>query len=90
MKSPLAAVAALAMIASAAARDKDALVTLARESGQWADSPAAIREWFRSLMQPDVPWMSSLVTENNSTSSPFLLSIDSSSKTTLSSPPGIW
>jgi hypothetical protein len=30
----------------------------ARDSGQWAGQPAAIREWFRSLMQPDDPRMS--------------------------------
>jgi hypothetical protein len=45
---PLAALAALAMIASAAARD----------NGQWSDSPAQIRQWFQSLMQPDNPSMS--------------------------------
>jgi hypothetical protein len=48
MKLLPAALAALAMIASAAARD----------NGQWADSPAQIREWFRSLMQPDNPLVS--------------------------------
>jgi hypothetical protein len=48
MKPPLAAFAALAMIASAAARD----------NGQWADSPAAVRQWFQSLMQPDNPYLS--------------------------------
>jgi hypothetical protein len=45
---PLAALAALAMIASAAARD----------NGRWSDSPAQIRQWFQSLMQPDNPSMS--------------------------------
>jgi hypothetical protein len=49
MKFPsLATLAALAMIAPAAARD----------NGQWADSPAAVRQWFQSLMQPDNPAMS--------------------------------
>jgi hypothetical protein len=48
MKLPLAALAALSMIASAAGRD----------NGQWAESPAAIRQWFQSLMQPDNPYIS--------------------------------
>jgi len=48
MKLPLAALAALAMIASAAARD----------NGQWGESPAHIRQWFQSLMQPDNPYVS--------------------------------
>jgi hypothetical protein len=48
MKLPLAAIAALSMIASA----------LARDNGQWADSPAAVRQWFQSLMQPDNPYLS--------------------------------
>jgi len=48
MKLPLAALAALTMIASAAARD----------NGQWTDSPATIRQWFQSLMQPDNPSIS--------------------------------
>lgn len=30
----------------------------ARNSGQWADVPTNIREWFRTLMQPDNPQMS--------------------------------
>jgi hypothetical protein len=45
MRLPLAAVAALAMLLPAAARD----------NGQWSDSPAAIRQWFWSLKQPDAP-----------------------------------
>src|ERR1700681_1291640 len=45
MQLPLAAFAALAMLLPAAARD----------NGQWADSPAANRQWFQSLMQPDNP-----------------------------------
>jgi hypothetical protein len=54
MKLPLAALAALLMmLLPAAARDKDAFVTLARDSGQWGDSPAYVRQWFQSLMQPD-------------------------------------
>jgi hypothetical protein len=48
MKPLLAAFAAFAMIAPAAARD----------NGQWADQPAAIRRWFQSLMQPDNPVVS--------------------------------
>jgi hypothetical protein len=38
MKLPLAALAALSMIASA----------LARDNGQWAGSPANVRQWFQS------------------------------------------
>jgi hypothetical protein len=30
----------------------------ARDNGQWADSPAEIREWFQSLRQPDHPRIS--------------------------------
>jgi hypothetical protein len=45
MKLPLTAFAALTMLLPAAARD----------NGQWTDSPAAIRQWFQSLMQPDHP-----------------------------------
>lgn len=30
----------------------------ARNSGQWADVPTNIREWFRTLMQPDNPQVS--------------------------------
>jgi hypothetical protein len=48
MKLILAAVAALAMIASATARD----------NGQWEGSSAAVRQWFQSLMQPDNPAVS--------------------------------
>jgi hypothetical protein len=48
MRLPLAAIAALSIIASA----------LARDNGQWADSPAAVRQWFQSLMQPDNPYLS--------------------------------
>jgi hypothetical protein len=43
----LATLAALAIIASATARD----------NGRWADSPATTRQWFQSLMQPDNPSM---------------------------------
>jgi hypothetical protein len=43
MKLPIAALAALAMLLPATARD----------NGQWGDSPATIRQWFQSLMQPD-------------------------------------
>ena len=31
---------------------------LARDNGQWTDSPIAVRQWFQSLMQPDNPYMS--------------------------------
>jgi hypothetical protein len=34
------------------------LPAAARDNGQWADSPAATRQWFQSLMQPDNPYMS--------------------------------
>jgi hypothetical protein len=30
----------------------------ARDNGQWANSPAEIREWFQSLRQPDHPRIS--------------------------------
>jgi hypothetical protein len=30
----------------------------ARDDGQWANSPANIRQWFQSLMQPDHPRLS--------------------------------
>jgi len=43
MKLPLGAIAALAMISSAAARD----------NGQWGNSPANVGQWFQSPMQPD-------------------------------------
>ena len=45
MKLPLVA---LAMIAPA----------LARDNGRWTQSPAAVRQWFQSLMQPDNPYLS--------------------------------
>jgi hypothetical protein len=48
MKLLIAALAALATILPAAARD----------NGQWADQPATTRQWFQSLMQPDNPVMS--------------------------------
>src|SRR5437660_244702 len=31
---------------------------LARDNGQWGDSPINVRQWFQSLMQPDNPYMS--------------------------------
>jgi hypothetical protein len=68
MKLPHAALAALTMLLPAAARDNDVVVmlapelppiiTLARDLGQWSSSPAAVRQWFQSLMQPDNPSMS--------------------------------
>lgn len=30
----------------------------ARDNGQWAGSPAAVRAWFEGLMQPDDPYRS--------------------------------
>lgn len=30
----------------------------ARDNGQWEDVPPNIRQWFQSLMQPDLPHMS--------------------------------
>ncbi len=48
MKLFLFAIAALAMLMPATARD----------NGQWADSPAAVRQWFQALMQPDNPYLS--------------------------------
>lgn len=30
----------------------------ARDNGQWGNSPAQVRQWFQSLMQPDNPYMS--------------------------------
>jgi hypothetical protein len=47
MKLPIAALAALATL----------LPTAARDNGQWADSPATVRQWFQSLMQPDKPYL---------------------------------
>jgi hypothetical protein len=46
--STAAALAALAMIGSAAGHD----------NGQWAEAPANVRQWFQSLMQPDNPAVS--------------------------------
>jgi hypothetical protein len=34
------------------------LPALARDSGQWGNQPAYLREWFQKLMQPDNPRMS--------------------------------
>jgi hypothetical protein len=48
MKLPTAALAALAMLLPAAARD----------NGRWPDAPANVRQWFQSLMQPDNPSLS--------------------------------
>jgi hypothetical protein len=28
------------------------------DSGQWEETTPAVREWYRSLMQPDKPWVS--------------------------------
>jgi hypothetical protein len=35
-----------------------ALTAYARDNGQWGESPAAVRQWFQSLMQPDNPYLS--------------------------------
>jgi hypothetical protein len=48
MKLPIAAIAALAMLLPAAARD----------NGQRAHSPAHVRQWLQSLTQPDNPAIS--------------------------------
>jgi hypothetical protein len=48
MKLLLAALAALATLLPAAARD----------NGQWGDQPAHVRPWFQSLMEPDNPSVS--------------------------------
>jgi hypothetical protein len=48
MKLAVAALAALSIVLPATARD----------NGQWADQPAAVRQWFQSLMQPDNPAVS--------------------------------
>lgn len=29
----------------------------ARDVGQWEETTSEIREWYRSLMQPDAPWV---------------------------------
>ena len=68
MQLPLAALTALAMLLPAAAGDKNAhlapapgpfpTLTLARDLGQWVDTPAGVRQWFQSLMQPDNPSVS--------------------------------
>lgn len=34
------------------------LIIPIRNSGQWADEPPQIREWFQSLMRPDDPYVS--------------------------------
>jgi hypothetical protein len=51
MKFQPTALAALAVLSIA-------LPALARNSGTWSDTPAAIRQWFQNLMQPDNPAMS--------------------------------
>ncbi|HEY6258034.1 MAG TPA: hypothetical protein VIY51_19800 [Xanthobacteraceae bacterium] len=58
MKLLLATLAALGMLLPAAAREDIPFVALARDLGQWADQPAAVRQWFQSLMQPDNPAVS--------------------------------
>jgi len=34
------------------------LPALARDNGQWGNQPAALRQWFQSLMQPDNQYLS--------------------------------
>jgi hypothetical protein len=34
------------------------LPAVARDNGQWGEHPAAVRQWFESLMQPDVKYAS--------------------------------
>lgn len=46
----LRTVIAITMLAS--------LPALARDNGQWESQPAAIRQWFQKLMQPDNPRVS--------------------------------
>lgn len=31
---------------------------LARDNGQWENSPPSVRRWFQGLTQPDNPWVS--------------------------------
>jgi hypothetical protein len=32
-------------------------LTRARDRGHWTDRPEVVSEWYRSLMQPDNPWV---------------------------------
>ena len=34
------------------------LPAMARDNGQWGNQPAALRQWFQSLMQPDNKYLS--------------------------------
>src|SRR5260370_33621813 len=34
------------------------LPALARDNGQWGNQPAALRQWFQNLMQPDNKYLS--------------------------------
>ena len=34
------------------------LPALARDNGQWGNQPAALRQWFQNLMQPDNQYLS--------------------------------
>jgi hypothetical protein len=58
MRLYIAATAALAMLWRAAAHESRPYVALAPDSGEWGDSPAAVRQWFQLLMQPDNPSLS--------------------------------
>jgi hypothetical protein len=51
MNQRFAGVAGLLLVATCVA-------AAARDNGQWAGSPQSVREWFRSLMQPDNPVVS--------------------------------
>jgi hypothetical protein len=55
MKLLLATIAALVLLLPAAARDPG---SSPGQASQWEGSPAAIRQWFQSLMQPDNPGVS--------------------------------
>ena len=65
MRTVLAPLAAVMMIAPALARDNtpffaryDGRPLLARDSPQWAGAGESVRRWFQSLMQPDNPSIS--------------------------------
>jgi hypothetical protein len=50
--------ALLILIVAAIAVATGAVAASARDDGQWANVPEHIREWFRSLKQPDHPRLS--------------------------------
>jgi hypothetical protein len=50
---------ALGFVSKAHAREPDSLIAPVRDDGTgWAGQPAAVRQWFQSLMQPDNPRIS--------------------------------